>query len=70
MNKKYSFTDHLNVSARSLEVFEEEVNKHLRDFLEEGIEYNKKIDDSNTDYKDLEESLFFYPIIPTTTSSY
>jgi len=63
MNKKYSFTDHLNVSARSLEVFGEEVNKHLRDFLEEGIEYNKKIDDSNTDYKDLEESLFFYPII-------
>jgi hypothetical protein len=63
MNKKYSFTDHLNISARSLEVFEEEVNKHLRDFLEEGIEYNKKIDDSNTDYKDLEESLFFYPII-------
>jgi hypothetical protein len=63
MNKKYSFTDHLNISVKSLEVFEEEVNKHLRDFLEEGIEYNRKIDDANVDYKDIEESLFFYPII-------
>jgi hypothetical protein len=63
LNKKYSFTDHLNVSVKSLEVFEEDVNKHLRDFLEEGIEYNRKMDDSNTEYKDIEESLFFYSII-------
>jgi hypothetical protein len=40
-----------------------EVNKHLRDFLEEGIEFNKGMDDSNTDFKELEETLFFYPLI-------
>ena len=39
------------------------MNKHLRDFLEEGLEYNKKNDEVTADEKEIEETLFFYPLI-------
>jgi len=63
LNSQYSFTEYFNVSEKSLEIFKEELNKHLRDYLEEGLEYNKKLDDVVADEKDVEETLFFYPII-------
>jgi hypothetical protein len=31
--------------------------------LEEGLEYNKKLDNVGEDDKEIEESLFFYPLI-------
>jgi hypothetical protein len=51
------------VSAKSLEIFKVELNKHLRDYLEEGLEYNKKLDEIASDDKEVEETLFFYPLI-------
>lgn len=63
LNAQYSFADYFNVTAKSLEIFKDELNKHLRDYLEEGLEYNKKLDEIATDDKEIEETLFFYPII-------
>jgi hypothetical protein len=63
LNTQYSFTDHFNVSPKSLEIFNDELSKHLRDYLEEGLEYNKKLDEIATDDKEIEETLFFYPLI-------
>jgi hypothetical protein len=63
LNTQYGFADYFNVSAKSLEIFKDELNKHLRDYLEEGLEYNKKLDEIATDDKEVEETLFFYPLI-------
>jgi hypothetical protein len=63
LNTQYGFADYFNVSAKSLEIFKDELNKHLRDYLEEGLEYNKKLDEIDTDDKEVEETLFFYPLI-------
>jgi hypothetical protein len=63
LNTTFNFSDYFNVSEKSLEVFKAELNKHLRDYLEEGLEYNMKLDNVGTDDKELEESLFFYPLI-------
>jgi hypothetical protein len=63
LNSQYSFTDYFNVSEKSFEIFKEELNKHLRDYLEEGLEYNKKLDEVAADEKEVEETLFFYPLI-------
>ena len=41
LNAQFSFADYFNVSAKSLEIFKDELSKHLRDYLEEGLEYNK-----------------------------
>jgi hypothetical protein len=63
LNAEYSFSDYFNVTTKSLEIFKEELSKHLRDYLEEGLEYNKKLDEIATDDKEIEETLFFYPLI-------
>jgi len=62
LNAQYSFADYFSISAKSLEIFKEEANKHLRDYLEEGLEYNKKLDETAADEKEIEETLFFYPL--------
>jgi hypothetical protein len=46
-----------------MEIFKDELSKHLRDYLEEGLEFNKKLDEIATDDKEIEENLFFYPLI-------
>lgn len=64
LNRDFSFIDHFNVSPKSWGVFTEEVEKHLRDYLDHGILFNRKLDKIvGTDRTELEESLFFYPII-------
>jgi hypothetical protein len=65
LNSQYSFTDYFNVSEKSLEIVKSEINKHIRDFLEEGLEFNKKLDNVEADEKEIEETLFFYPLIGT-----
>lgn len=65
LNQKISFSDYFNVSEKSLEIFKKEANKHLRDYLEEGLAYNKKLDNVGKGDKEIEESLFFYPLIGT-----
>jgi len=63
LNQKFSFIDHLNVSSASLDLFKRESAKHIRDYLEDGLAFNKKMDDVMAEDKELEESLFFYPLI-------
>lgn len=63
LNAQYNFSDYFNVTENSLGIFKEELSKHLRDYLEEGLEYNKKLDEIATDDKEIEETLFFYPLI-------
>jgi hypothetical protein len=63
LNAQFSFADYFNVTAKSMEIFKDELSKHLRDYLEEGLEFNKKLDEIATDDKEIEETLFFYPLI-------
>jgi hypothetical protein len=63
LNAQFSFADYFNVTAKSMEIFKEELSKHLRDYLEEGLEFNKKLDEIAIDDKEIEETLFFYPLI-------
>lgn len=65
LNSKFNFNDHFNISDKSMEILKEELNKHLRDYLEEGLEFNRRMDEGGTVDKELEETLFFYPIIGT-----
>lgn len=62
LHSQYSFTDYFNVSEKSLEILKMELNKYVRDNLEEGLEFNKKLDDFSGDEKEIEETLFFYPL--------
>jgi len=63
LNSIYSFADYFNASQKSIELFKTELNKHVRGYLEDGLEYNRKLDQIATDDKELEETLFFYPVI-------
>jgi hypothetical protein len=63
LNTQYSFSDYFNVTESSLTTFKTEFNKHIRDYLEEGLDFNKKLDDVTIENKEVEETLFFYPII-------
>lgn len=65
LNNEMNFRKYFGVSAKSMEIFKEEVNKYLRDFLEEGFSYNRELDENGNDNEPLEESLFFYPITKT-----
>jgi hypothetical protein len=65
LNSQYSFSDFFNASEKSLEIFKLEINKHLRDYLEEGLEFNKKLDEGSSDDREIEETLFFHPLIGT-----
>ena len=63
LGSEFSFTDYFSVSEKSLLIFKNELNKHLRDYLEEGLEYNKKLDEVTGDDREIEETLFFYPLV-------
>ncbi|CAN1578696.1 hypothetical protein MCERE19_04388 [Spirosomataceae bacterium] len=63
LNAQFSFADYFNITAKSMEIFKDELSKHIRDYLEEGLEFNKKLDEIATDDKEIEETLFFYPLI-------
>jgi hypothetical protein len=63
LNTTIDFSDSFGVSAKSLSIFTEEVDKHLRDYLFDGVSYLKKLDEISSDDKEIEESLFFYPLI-------
>jgi hypothetical protein len=65
LHSKYSFTEYFNVSNKSLEIYKSEMNKHLRDYLEQGLEYNSTMEDNAQQDRELEESLFFYPLTGT-----
>ena len=65
INRKFSFKDNFGVSSQSLEKFRNEANKFLKDYLEEGLEYNRKLDEAEESDKEIEETLFFYPITGT-----
>ena len=65
LHSKYSFTDYFNVSSKSLEICKSEMNKHIRDYLEQGLEYNSTMEDNAQQDRELEESLFFYPLTGT-----
>ncbi len=42
LNKKMSFSDNFGVSYDALEIFRHDMNRHLRDYLAEGLDYTKK----------------------------
>ncbi|MDX2000889.1 MAG: hypothetical protein SFW35_00525 [Chitinophagales bacterium] len=65
LDAQLSFSDYFNVSPNSFEIFKDELNKHLRDYLEEGLEHNKRLDEITSDDKEVEETLFFYPLTGT-----
>jgi hypothetical protein len=65
INRDLSFKDYFGISQKSLEIFRNEANKYLKDHLEEGLEYNRKLDEAEESDKEIEETLFFYPIIGT-----
>lgn len=63
LNSKFNFTDYFNVSEESFNLFKEEITKHVRDYLEEGLTINNKLGDRASDEKEIEESFFFYPLV-------
>ena len=65
LNREFRFRDYFNVSQKSLEVFKNQINNYLKDYLDEGLEYNQKLDEAEENDKEIEETLFFYPIIGT-----
>ncbi len=65
LNDQLAFREHFNVSADALNLFRDEVNKHLRDYLEDGIGYNRRLDEVAGDNEPLADPLFFLPLIGT-----
>lgn len=62
LDKGFSFADNFNVAPAAFELFKKEMVKHLRDYLENGLSFNRKMDESSDGDKELEETLFFYPL--------
>ena len=65
LDAKMSFSDNFGISYSALEIFKNGINRHLRDYLAEGLDYTKKMDEVKSDEKEIGETLFFYPIIGT-----
>lgn len=65
LNSEFSFSDYFSVSPKAVSVLKSDINKHLRDFLEEGLTYNRELDSIEDDDKVIEETLFFHPIAGT-----
>lgn len=65
LHSKYNFTDYFNVSNKSLELYKSEMNKHIRDYLDQGLDYNSTMEEYAQQDGEIEESLFFYPLIGT-----
>jgi hypothetical protein len=65
LNNKINFTKFFNANPRTLEIFKIEMDKHLRDYLEQGLKFNRNLDAISSDDEELQETLFFYPIIGT-----
>ena len=63
LDQKMSFSDNFGISYDALEIFRHDMNRHLRDYLAEGLDYSKKLDQVRSDDKEIGETLFFYPII-------
>ena len=63
LNKQHSFNEHYIVSKKSIDVFKEVAKEHLLDYLQEGIKNYNLNSEYDEDENELQESLFFYPII-------
>jgi len=64
LNDDLNFVDDFTISPAAFTLFKQEAGKHLPDYLENALGFNAKIDELSDD-KELEESLFFYPLIGT-----
>ncbi|MBE7516043.1 MAG: hypothetical protein HS105_05475 [Chloracidobacterium sp.] len=62
LNKEVNFANNFGVSPNSLRTFSKEINKHLRDFLEDGLKFSHDSEGAGDDQA-FGETLFFYPII-------
>ena len=64
LNEDYSFAKNFEVSGEAMNLFFERMNESLENYFSEGIEFSRKLDDLNSDdNSELEESLFFLPLI-------
>ena len=63
LSKKINFTDHFGVSATALDVFGQLARKNIKGYLMQGVDDNKRLDGITDDKKELEETLFFYPLV-------
>jgi hypothetical protein len=65
LSSQYKFVEVFNVTETSLKTFKDEFNKDIRDYLEAGLNYTKRLDEVTDDENEIGETLFFYPIIGT-----
>ena len=63
ISNQLNFVDNFNVSEGAFSIFKEELENELFDHLVNGLAYNKKLDGVISDEKEIEETLFFLPII-------
>lgn len=63
LNTHMDFNYYFNVSSPSYEIFKNELNTHIHDYLIEGLKFSKKLDEITDDEKILGETVFFYPMI-------
>ncbi len=61
LNKKFNFTDHFGVDCRSVKIMKDNCRRDLANYLKNGIE--SKLDDVDDMDKEVDETLFFYPLI-------
>jgi len=67
-NKEYNFGDFFDVSKSAITLFTEEIDKHISDYLHDGIDFSIKLDDNLNSDSEVEESLFFYPLTGSINS--
>lgn len=64
INDEYSYTNYFGVSGDAMNLFFEKMNDSLENYLSEGIAYSCRLDGLDADdNSELEESLFFLPLI-------
>ncbi|WP_266367944.1 cell division protein FtsA [Tellurirhabdus rosea] len=61
LDRDFGFEDYLNISPESLRIAKKELYTHLDTFLMNGVQ--RKLAEATSLDRDLEETLFFYPLI-------
>ena len=61
MNKKFNFTDNFGVDSKSVRIVKDNCRRDLANYLKNGIA--SKLDDVDDRDKEVDETLFFYPLI-------
>jgi len=63
LNQELNFKDLFGVSEASIKILRDGIDTNVKDYIVQGTNYNKELDEVTDDNSTVSETFFFYPII-------